>query len=291
MSSPSRETGVRPGQLTPGYRDSGLWRAYHRVPLRLVTYDQRGQRRLGALLEDRVVDLPDLVGHPAFPSTMERLVRSNGGTVLDAARAALERDDVDHHIVEAPRLLAPLLPTALRSADAQDGARPIAGPNDIVAWPVGAGWLEFRPKIAAVLRRPVGDALTREDVPSVVFGYTLVGDFLTHAGTGDPAPTADGSPVALGPCVVTPDEIEPQTTYVTVRVDGHEWGKGNLNGTARSLLADVAVASREERLEAGEAFASGPFELERFDQRLWPGAEIEVEAEGIGVLRTRLGRP
>jgi len=53
----------------------------------------------------------------------------------------------------------------------------------------------------------------------------------------------------------------------------------------------VAVASREERLAAGEAFASGPFELERFDQRLWPGAEIELEAEGIGVLRTRLGHP
>ncbi len=256
-----------------------------------MTYDRRGHRRLGALLEDRVVDLPDLIGHPAYPTTMERLVRSNGGTVLDAARAALERDDVDHHTVEAPRLLAPLLPTALRSADAEDGARPVAGPDDLVNWPAGAGWLEFRPKIAAVLRRPVQDALAREDVPSVVLGYTLVGDFLAHAGTGDPAPSTEGSPIALGPCVVTPDEIDPQSTYVTVRVDGQEWAKGNLNGTARTLLADVALASREARLEAGEAFASGPFELERFDQRLWPGAEIEVEAEGIGVLRTRLGRP
>ena len=237
-----------------------------------------------------MVDLPDLIGHPAYPTTMERLVRSNGGTVLDAARAALERDDAADHAVETPRLLAPLVPTALRSADAQEGARPVAGPDDVVAWPSGAGWLEFRPKIAAVLRRPVPDALAREDVPSVVFGYTLVGDFLAHAGTGDPAPTTDGSPVALGPCVVTPDELDPQTTFVTVRVDGREWAKGNLNGTARTLLADVAVASREGRLEAGEAFASGPFELERFDQRLWPGAEIEVEAEGIGLLRTRLGR-
>jgi hypothetical protein len=256
-----------------------------------VTYDRGGHRRLGALLEGRVVDLPDLVGHPAYPTTMERLVRSNGGTVLDAARAALERDDAADQAVEAPRLLAPLVPTALRSADAVEGARRVCGPGEVVPWPIDAGWLEFRPKIAAVLRRPVPDALAREDVPSVVFGYTLVGDFLAHAGTGDPAPTTDGSPLALGPCVVTPDEIDPQTTYVKVRVDGREWAKGNLNGTARALLADVALASREERLEAGEAFASGPFELERFDQRLWPGAEIEVEAEGIGVLRTRLGRP
>ena len=75
------------------YRDSGLGRAYLRPPLRLVTFDRRGHRRLGAILEGEVVDLPDAVGHPAFPATLERLVTSNGGTVLDAARAALERDD------------------------------------------------------------------------------------------------------------------------------------------------------------------------------------------------------
>ncbi|HSD49240.1 MAG TPA: fumarylacetoacetate hydrolase family protein, partial [Actinomycetota bacterium] len=256
-----------------------------------MTYDRRGHRRLGALLEDRVVDLPDLVGHPAYPTTMERLVVSNGGTVFDVARAALEREDADLALVEHARLLTPVLPTALRSADADEGARPVAGPDEVLAWPLDAGWLELRPKITAILRRPVGDPVVREDVPSVVFGYTLVGDFLTHLGTGDPGPTTIGSPLAFGPCVVTPDELDLQTTYVTVRVDGKEWAKGDLNGTARTLLADVAAASRQERLAAGEAFASGPFELGRFDQRLWPGAEVEVEAEGIGVLRVRLGRP
>ena len=238
-----------------------------------------------------MVDLPDLIGHPAYPSTMERLVRSNGGTVLDAARAALERDDAESYVVPGARLLAPVLPSALRTADAVAGARPILGTDEVVPWPTGAGWLEFRPEIAAVLRRPVGDPLGREDVPSVILGYTLVGDLLIHPGSGDPGVRTEGSPLALGPCVVTPDELDPQTAYVTVRVDGREWAKGNLNGTARTLLADVAIASREERLSAGEAFASGPFELARFDQRLWPGAVIEVEAEGIGTLRVRLGRP
>jgi 2-keto-4-pentenoate hydratase/2-oxohepta-3-ene-1,7-dioic acid hydratase in catechol pathway len=238
-----------------------------------------------------VVDLPDLIGHPAYPTTMERLVRSNGGTVLDAARAALEREETDGFVVADARLLAPLIPTALRTADALAGARPVVGPEDLVPWPAGAAWLELRPKIAAVLRRPVEDPLGRADVPSVVFGFTLVGDFLIHAESGDPQPTPEASPVALGPCIVTPEEIDPQTAYVTVRVDEAEWAKGNLNGTARALLADVVSASREGHLDAGEAFASGPFELERFEQRLWPGALLEVEAEGIGVLRTRLGRP
>jgi 2-keto-4-pentenoate hydratase/2-oxohepta-3-ene-1,7-dioic acid hydratase in catechol pathway len=52
----------------------------------------------------------------------------------------------------------------------------------------------------------------------------------------------------------------------------------------------VARASKQEHLEPGETFASGPFEIPGFEQRVWPGAEVELEAEGIGILRNRLGR-
>jgi 2-keto-4-pentenoate hydratase/2-oxohepta-3-ene-1,7-dioic acid hydratase in catechol pathway len=222
---------------------------------------------------------------------MERLVRGNGGTVLDAARAALERDEAEAYVVEDARLLASIVPATLRSPDAADGARRVFGPDDEIPWPEGAGWLEFHPKIAAVLRRPVDDPLAPEETPAVVFGYTLVADWLALSATGDPIPSPDGVPVSIGPCVVTADEIDPQTAFVTVRVDGAEWVKGNLNGTARSLLREVALASRRERLEPGDAFASGPFEIPGFEQRIWQGAEVELEAEGIGVLRNRLARP
>ena len=237
------------------------------------------------------MDLPETVGHPAFPDTMERLARSNGGTVLHAARAALKRDEPDLVVVPQARLLASLLPTSLRSADAAEGARPVLGPGDEIPWPAGAGWLEFHPKIAVVLRRPIQDPLAPEDIPAVVLGYTLVGDWLARSASGDPMPSPEGVPVSIGPCVVTPDELDPQAAFVTVRVDGEEWVKGNLNGAARVLLRDVARASREERLAPGEAFASGPFEIPGVEQRLWPGAEVELETEGIGVLRNRLGRP
>jgi len=237
-----------------------------------------------------VVDLPDLVGHPAFPDTMERLVKSNGGTVLDAARTALERDEATSFVVEEARLLAVLLPSSLRSADASDGARAVYGPEDEIPWPSGAGWLEFRPKIAAVLRRPIEAEISPEEAPAALFGYTLVADWFARSASGDPIPTPSGVPISIGPSLVTADELEPQTVFVSVRVDGEEWVKGNLNGTARSVLDDVSRASRSERLQPGETFASGPFEVPGFEQRLWPGAEIELEAEGIGVLRNRLGR-
>ncbi|MGZ4123954.1 MAG: fumarylacetoacetate hydrolase family protein [Actinomycetota bacterium] len=254
-----------------------------------MTFDRRGHRRLGAFLWGEVVDLPDAVGHPAFPATMEALVARNGGTVLDAARAALERHEVEACVVPNPRLLVPLLPASFRSDDASEAVRRIAGPDDEVPWPSGAGWLDYVPKVAAVLRRPVpkGD----EEPPSAsVFGYTLISDWAVRDATGDPTTHPEPLPFAMGPCIVTPDEIDPQTTTVMVRVDGEVWAKGNLNGTATDLLGAVAAASRLDDLAPGETFASSPFDVHRNEQRVWPGATIELEAEGIGVLRNRVGR-
>src|ERR671915_636021 len=81
--------------------------------MRLVTYDRRGHRRLGAILDGRVVDLPDAVGHPAFPATLEAFVQRSRGTVQDAAQAALERRDVLDHAVDRPTILPPLFPRSL----------------------------------------------------------------------------------------------------------------------------------------------------------------------------------
>jgi 2-keto-4-pentenoate hydratase/2-oxohepta-3-ene-1,7-dioic acid hydratase in catechol pathway len=83
--------------------------------MRLVTYDRHGHRRLGVVLNEQVIDLPDAVGHPVFPTTMEALVAHNGGTVLDGAREALDMPDVEDFVVpHPPRLLAPILPASLR---------------------------------------------------------------------------------------------------------------------------------------------------------------------------------
>jgi 2-keto-4-pentenoate hydratase/2-oxohepta-3-ene-1,7-dioic acid hydratase in catechol pathway len=124
-----------------------------------------------------------------------------------------------------------------------------------------------------------------------IFGYTLVNDWLSRDANGDPAPPADGPAIALGPCIVLADDIDPQRMFVTARVDGVVWAKGNLNGTATNLAGVVAAASRSEQLRAADAFAASPFDgFARGQRPLWPGAVVELDAEGIGVLRTRLGR-
>jgi hypothetical protein len=268
--------------------------------MRLVTYDRRGHRRLGAILDGRVVDLPDAVGHPAFPATLEAFVQSSRGTVLDAARAALARGDVDSHVVGQARILPPLFPRSLLLPTAPgyiadpvggDLERRIAGPEEEIPWPAGAAWLEYEPKVAAVLGLEASD-VTPDDARIHVFGYTLVSDWVAKDASGDPLGTSEGVPLAIGPCVVTTDECDPQAMFLQAKVEGREMAKGNLNGAARSLFALIAAASRGRTLERADAFALGPFPAKDDDpaRRLWPGASVELAAEGIGTLRNRLGQ-
>ena len=258
--------------------------------MRLVTYDRRGHRRLGAFLGGEVVDLPDVVGHPAFPATMEALVSSNRGSVLDAARAALERDEAAEFVVPRAHLLSPVLPSSLRSLDAMDGVRKVLGTDEEVDWPEGAGWLDYEPKVAAVLGSPAR-GIGPDEAERAIFGYTLVSDWVARDSNGDPAHAADGVPVSLGPCISLAEDVDPQTMFVTVRVDGTQWAKGNLNGTATNLAGVISGASTQETIRAADAFAVSPFDGfgPSPERQLWPGAQVELEAEGIGILRNRLG--
>ena len=259
--------------------------------MRLVTYDRRGHRRLGAIFGGEVVDLPDAVGHPAFPITLEALVASSGGTVMDAARAALERrDEAERAVVKQARVLPPLFPTSLLMPYASGVERRIVGPEQPVPWPEGAAWVEYEPKVAAVLGRRTANA-SFEDIRPNVFGYTLVSDWSAHDESGDPLSTTDALPLAIGPCVVTADELDPQSMVMQVKIDGEELAKGNLNGAAESLYRLISEASAIAPLERGDAFALGPFGGADLDpsRRLWPGALIELAAEGIGTLRNRIG--
>jgi 2-keto-4-pentenoate hydratase/2-oxohepta-3-ene-1,7-dioic acid hydratase in catechol pathway len=159
-----------------------------------------------------------------------------------------------------------------------------------VPWPAGAAWVDYEPKVAAVLGRETANASV-DDVRPNVFGYTLVSDWAAHDASGDPISTSDALPLAIGPCVVTADELDPQSMVMQVKVDGKELAKGNLNGAAESLYRLISQASTIASLERGDAFALGPFGGADLDpsRRLWPGALVELAAEGIGTLRNRLG--
>jgi 2-keto-4-pentenoate hydratase/2-oxohepta-3-ene-1,7-dioic acid hydratase in catechol pathway len=102
----------------------------------------------------------------------------------------------------------------------------------------------------------------------------------------------DGSN-AMGPCVVTADEVDPYRLTMIARVNGEEWGRGNSRDMGWTFEDCIAHVSRGETLVPGDFFGSGTvgngcgLEHMRF---LKSGDIVELEVEGIGILRNRVLR-
>jgi fumarylacetoacetate (FAA) hydrolase len=99
---------------------------------------------------------------------------------------------------------------------------------------------------------------------------------------------------SLGPVLVTPDELGDLRLEMAARVNGEERSRGNLGDMYHSWEAIVAQAARNTELRPGDVLGSGTVGtgciLEHGDERwLQPGDEVELEVEGIGVLRNRIG--
>jgi 2-keto-4-pentenoate hydratase/2-oxohepta-3-ene-1,7-dioic acid hydratase in catechol pathway len=99
---------------------------------------------------------------------------------------------------------------------------------------------------------------------------------------------------ALGPYLVTPDEIpDPYNLTLVARVNTEEWSRGNSGDMHFTFEEIIAYISQDETLYPGEFIGSGTvgngcgLELDR-----WLKADdvVELEAEGLGVLRNRIVR-
>jgi 2-keto-4-pentenoate hydratase/2-oxohepta-3-ene-1,7-dioic acid hydratase in catechol pathway len=292
--------------------------------MRLVTYRRDGDRRLGALVDGVVVDLPGAVGDPSFPLTMEDLVEAGTGA-LDAARRALQGSGVEAHTVEEARLLVPLLPGSLRDflafedhverGSARRGEpvpepwyempmyykgnhRSVFGPDEEIPWPPYTEELDYELEVAAVLGGR-GRDLDERGAAALIFGYTLMNDWSARdiqrkemAVRLGPAKGKDFA-TSLGPCIVTADELDPGAVRLDARVDGELWSQGSLGEAHWTFPQMIAHVSRGEDVWPGDVYGSGTFgggcgvDLGRF---LWPGAVVELEGQGLGVLRNRVGR-
>jgi Fumarylacetoacetate (FAA) hydrolase family len=102
----------------------------------------------------------------------------------------------------------------------------------------------------------------------------------------------DGSNV-LGPCIVTADEFDASDARMRVRVNGELWGEDTTAHMHHTFADMIAYASRAQTLYPGEVLGSGTaaggsgLEL---DRRLREGDVVELEIDGVGVLRNTIGR-
>ncbi len=98
---------------------------------------------------------------------------------------------------------------------------------------------------------------------------------------------------SLGPVLVTPDEFDGSEGEMVARVNGEERSRGNLGAMYHHWDALLAQAARNTRLRPGDVIGSGTVGtgciLEHGDGRwLQRGDVVELEIEGIGVLRNRI---
>ena len=171
-------------------------------------------------------------------------------------------------------------------------------PDTDIMWPGYSKKLDFEFEIGIVVGK-MGRNIHPQDADSYIAGYTIYNDFSARdiqadegkvgAGAGKSKDFDQGN--VLGPCIVTSDEIDPANIAMTLRVNGEEWSRGSTSGMKFSWGQIVENASRDETIYPGDVFASGTMnngcslELGRWIE---PGAVIEMEAAGIGILRNRV---
>jgi 2-keto-4-pentenoate hydratase/2-oxohepta-3-ene-1,7-dioic acid hydratase in catechol pathway len=175
----------------------------------------------------------------------------------------------------------------------------VCGPETEVKWPAYSEKIDFELEFGCYIGRP-GKDIAKERAREHIFGYTIFNDFSARdeqtkemAGQLGPGKGKDfDNANAMGPCLVTADEIgDPYRLTMICRVNGEEWGRGNSRDMHWKFEDCIAHASRSETLHAGEFFGSGTvgngcgLESLRFLKR---GDSVELEVEGIGILRNRV---
>jgi fumarylacetoacetate (FAA) hydrolase len=167
----------------------------------------------------------------------------------------------------------------------------IYGPEEEIPYPEGTSELDYELEAAAVIGKG-----------GEIGGFTIMNDWSARdlqrpemkIGLG-PSKGKDFA-TSLGPVVVTSDELGDLRLEMIARVNGEERSRGNMGDMHHSWEAIVAHAARNTRLRSGDVLGSGTVGtgciLELGDGRwLQHGDVVELEIDGIGVLRNRIAGP
>lgn len=174
----------------------------------------------------------------------------------------------------------------------------VVGTGHDVRWPLESKMLDYELEFGIFLGKG-GVNIKKENARSHIFGFCIFNDVSARdiqmpemSGQLGPCKGKDfDTGNVMGPWLVTADEVkDPYNLTMTARVNGEEWSRGN-SGTMHHKFEDIiAHVSRDETIHPGEFFGSGTvgngcgLEQGRF---LKPGDVVELEVEGLGVLRNR----
>jgi 2-keto-4-pentenoate hydratase/2-oxohepta-3-ene-1,7-dioic acid hydratase in catechol pathway len=184
----------------------------------------------------------------------------------------------------------------------------IFGPEEAVPYPSASDRLDYELEIGGVIGREGGNVAAADGL-AYIAGFTIFNDWSARDLQFDemecrlgPAKGKDAA-TTLGPWLVTTDELAPFLrdgrlhVRCTVKVNGEQWMEGDA-GTMHHTWGDfVERASRDSRMVPGDVFGSGTVSGATVGEAIhkgyparWlaPGDLVEMEVEGIGILRNRL---
>jgi 2-keto-4-pentenoate hydratase/2-oxohepta-3-ene-1,7-dioic acid hydratase in catechol pathway len=274
--------------------------------MKLVTYDAGRGPRVGILDGKTILDAGfdgEMVAFVEAAAPVGETMPVENARLLSPLRPRSLRDFLafEGHLKNAFARLNRSIPEEWYEVPAFYRGMPdtVIGPEETVPYPSYTEKLDHELELAAVIGK-VGKDIPRDEADGYIFGYTIWNDLSARDTQARELPVGmgpskakdwDGSNV-LGPCIVTADEVDADNLTMSVRVNGQTWGEDN-SGNMHHKFADmISYASQAQTIYPGEVFGSGTAEggagIET-DRYLNEGDLVEMEIEGIGVLRNRIG--
>jgi 2-keto-4-pentenoate hydratase/2-oxohepta-3-ene-1,7-dioic acid hydratase in catechol pathway len=275
--------------------------------MRLVTYDAGQGPRVGILVGDAILDAGfdgDMIAFIEAGTPVGSQTPVENAQLLSPLRPRSMRDFLafEGHLKNAFRRLGRPIPDEWYEVPAFYRGMPdtVIGPEEIIPYPSYTQKLDHELELAAIIGRR-GRDIPREEADSYVFGYTIWNDLSARDTQARELPVGmgpskakdwDGSNV-LGPCIVTADEVDAGDLTMRVRVNGETWGEDNSSNMHHKFADMIAYVSQAQTIYPGEVFGSGTAEggagIET-DHYLSEGDVVELEIDGIGVLRNTIGK-
>ena len=288
--------------------------------MRLVRYEgSDGLTRLGALKDRGVIQLEAAARSFGVPSehfaSMEAFLSAGEAALLQAKRLVQEAPQSDLLPISNVVLRAPvprpgkIIAVGLNYRDhsIESGAKEppktpmifakfttsIVGPGDAIVIPPGDPQVDYEAEMAVVIGRR-GKAISAANAFQYVAGYMPLNDVSARAWQfADKQWVRGKSPdtfCPIGPCLTTRDEVpDPHALSICARVNGTTLQDSHTSKMIFHVPELIEFISAGITLEPGDIIATGtPEGVGVFRTPpifLKPGDIVEVEIQGLGVLR------
>ncbi len=193
-----------------------------------------------------------------------------GTNYMDHIREAIEKMHVETKIPEHPLIFS-------------KGPNTIADPEQGILYPATVERVDFEGELGVIIGKRCKKA-TRENAKEFIAGYTCLNDVSARDMQWNDGQWTRGKGLdtfcPFGPVVT--DEIDPANLRLRTRVNGVTLQDGNTRDMIFDVPALIEYISEYITLEPGDVIATGtPSGV----GPVKPGDVIEIEIEGIGILR------